>query len=238
MKSYPSFNAFAKKYNPDTQVKFAADEHKTIMDEYSTLEVLDMAYGNNSAASWLTAALANINKFAGSKNMDDEQTESLAKIIAQKYKGVKFSVLMLFFYKFKCGDFGNFYGKVDPMVITCALKDFVKECEAKRQDYLNEEYAERKKVEDERLELQHRAESRWLRCQKNLIDNCPEDDGKEVFAGVSFFGFYEDKRTILLSVSDSDYQMIESRYFSYFKDAIVDAFPNIRVQCTLKNKDV
>ena len=29
------------------------------------------------------------------------------------------SQMMLFFYRFKRGDFGKFYGMVDPMVVTC-----------------------------------------------------------------------------------------------------------------------
>ena len=75
--------------------------------------------------------------------MDDGQTESLAYLLAQEYRDMKYSVMQLFFFRFKCGDFGKFYGKVDPMVITCALKDFVNKCDMKRQKFLNEEYEER-----------------------------------------------------------------------------------------------
>ena len=70
------------------------------------------------------------------QNMDDEQTKVLARMIAAEYKDMKLSVIMLFFYRFKCGHFGRFYGKVDPMVITCALKDFAEECEAKSKEYI------------------------------------------------------------------------------------------------------
>lgn len=217
---------------------FAVDERKTILGDYSTLEMLDMSIGENTSAKWLNILVNDLNKFSGSKNMDEKQAESLAYLIAQEYKDIKFSIIQLFFYKFKCGHFGKFWGKVDPMVITCALKDFVVECEATRQEYLNEKYFDHKKEEDERRELQHRAESQWCRCQKHLIENCPDDDGKELFTKISFLCYIGEKRTLFLSLSASDYQMIESRYLSYFKEAIINAFPNIRVQCTINNKEV
>ena len=235
--TFPSFEDFAVQYNPDTQILFAEDVRKTIMGNYSTLNMLDIAFTDNSSAKWLVLHINDLNKFSGSKNMDEKQAESLAYLLARKYKDMKFSILMLFFYKFKCGDFGRFYGKVDPMVITCALKDFVAECEAKKQEYLNEEYAEHKKEEQQWQELQNRAKGYWYRCQKSLVDDCPDDDGKELFSRVSFFVFYEDKRTLLLSASDSDYGMIENFYFDFFKEAIIKSFPNIRVKCIIKNKE-
>lgn len=216
---------------------FADDVRKTIMGNYSTLNTLDMALGNNSAAKWLVLHINDLNKFSGSKNMDEGQAESLAYLLARKYKDVKYSVLMLFFYKFKCGDFGKFYGKVDPMIITCALKDFVKECEAKRQEYLNEEYEEHKKEEQQWQELQNRAKGHWYRCQKSLIEDCPDDEGKELFDRIEFFGFYENTRTLILSANDSDYEIIESHYFDFFKQAIIKSFPKIRVECKINKKE-
>ena len=224
-------------YNPDTQILFAEDVRKTIMGNYSTLNMLDIAFTDNSSAKWLVLHINDLNKFSGSKNMDEKQAESLAYLLARKYKDMKFSILMLFFYKFKCGDFGRFYGKVDPMVITCALKDFVAECEAKRQEYLNEEYAEHKKEEQQWQELQNRARGHWYRCQKSLVDDCPDDEGKELFTRIEFSGFYLDERIMQLSVSDSDYEIIESRYFDFFKQGIIKSFPNIRVECIINKKE-
>ena len=34
---------------------------------------------------------------------------------------------MLFFFQFKSGKYGRFYGSVDPLVITTSLRDFLKE---------------------------------------------------------------------------------------------------------------
>ena len=175
-KSLQSFEEFAMKFNPDTEVVMAADERKAIMGHYSTLDMLNMAFGENSASSWLVPAINDINMFTGSKNMTDVQVEKLAYILAQEYKNVKISVMQLFFYKFKCGYFGKFYGKVDPMVITCALKDFVGECARKRDEYLTEEYENRQQEEQNFREEVYR---HWNNLYQELLDNVVDKD-KEI----------------------------------------------------------
>lgn len=44
-----------------------------------------------------------------------------------EYHYLKITELMLFFYYFKTGRYGKFYGAVDPLVITCSLRDFIVE---------------------------------------------------------------------------------------------------------------
>jgi hypothetical protein len=53
------------------------------------------------------------------------QIKELALMIANEYWWMKVSELMLFFYRFKAGMYGKFYGAVDPMVITSSLIQFV-----------------------------------------------------------------------------------------------------------------
>ena len=77
--TYQSFNDFATQNNPDTQVLFGSDERKSIMDDYSTLEQIDLAFGEGKAASWLLIAITDLNTFSGSKKMDDSQMKSRIK---------------------------------------------------------------------------------------------------------------------------------------------------------------
>jgi hypothetical protein len=233
--SYPSFEAFAKEYNPDTQMVFAVDERKTIMNSYSTLEMLDMALGGNTAAKWLLILVNDVNVFAGSKSMDEGQAESLAYLLAQEYKDVKFSVIQLFFYKFKCGYFGKFYGMVDPMVITCALKDFMVECENKRQQYLCEEYDHRKAEEDaERKSLR----DQWDSCLNDLWKACPDDEGKHLFQSIGFITFDNENNILLLKVRREEYELIEGKYLSVFSAVINKHYPKVKVQYSLHRESV
>ena len=53
--------------------------------------------------------------------------EDLAYLIVCGYHWLKVTEVMLFFWWFKSGRYGKFYGAVDPMVITTALREFVKD---------------------------------------------------------------------------------------------------------------
>ena len=199
------------------------------MSDYSTLDMLNMAYGKRSSAEWLTIHLAELNIFSGSKQMDNEQTKSLSKILAQEYKDVKYSVMMLFFYKFKCGYFGKFWGKVDPMVITCSLRDFIVECSKKRQEYLNEEHAELQLRNNAKMELRHKAEGHWWRCQEYLSDYCKKKSLDDVFSRLDLVSFDCDTSTLLLRASRDDYNLLEGSFLNLFTHGVNKFFRNVRV---------
>lgn len=52
------------------------------------------------------------------------QIEEVARVIISEFYYMKLSEIMLFFAYFKAGRYGNFYGCVDPLVITTALQRF------------------------------------------------------------------------------------------------------------------
>ena len=206
------------------------------MGDYSTLDMLNMAYGKSSSNEWITAHLAELNTFSGSKNMDDDQTRSLAKILSNEYKNVKFSIVMLFFYKFKCGYFGKFWGKVDPMVITCALKDFIAECEAKKQEYLNEEYAQKKQEEDARRNAWLKAETQWWSCQKALAQSCTDKEGKELFLRMELQAHDAVAKSLTFGVTHKDYEAVEETYIVLFSQGMKKYFPGFTVQYRIKEQ--
>ena len=94
------------------------------MGDYPTLTDINIAYGNGFAEDWLLPQLVNISKHVGARNMNAEQLTELAGLIATEYRHFKITELLFFFYRFKTGRYGRFYGTVDPMVIMCALREF------------------------------------------------------------------------------------------------------------------
>ena len=92
-----------------------------------TLGVVKQAYGPNAPTMWLMAQLYDLCEYTGAKKMDVQQATMLAEIIAQEYGYLKVSEILLFFLRFKAGNYGRFYGAVDPMVITAAIREFLKE---------------------------------------------------------------------------------------------------------------
>lgn len=85
-------------------------------------------YGDNFPMAWLKPQLYDLCEYTNSRGkMDEQQITMLAGIITNEYYYLKASELLLFFYKFKAGRYGRFYGNVDPMVITIALGEFRRE---------------------------------------------------------------------------------------------------------------
>lgn len=228
---YPSFDDFCKEYSPYNQVEFS-DERNSIMGNYSPLAILDIAYGVGRSASWINIALGELNAFSGSKNIDDEQTKSLARIIAQEYRDMKISMIQLFFYRFKCGYFGKFYGKVDPMVITCALKEFTEWCSQKQQEYLTEEYNQRHAEEQQRREDLLR---RWNVFLSELDRRCADTSGKQSFASMELYGYDEQQDMLTLKVTRQAYEQIEGPLFQLFSEVFSHHFPTAKLQYRIED---
>ena len=224
--TYRSYEDFNKRNNPDTDILFASDERKAIMEDYSTLAMLDVALGDNTSSRWLVTLLANLNKFSGSKNMDDGQTENLARLIAQEYNNMKYSVMLLFFYRFKMGYFGKFYGKVDPMVITCALKDFSEECDNLKKKYRNEEYIARQQ-EEERLRSE--VLNKWSEFIAEFSKALGEKQLQESVNGIYIDKIIFDKKLLQLYVTQEQYDLLEKEHFNDFAKIFHKHFPDMSV---------
>lgn len=101
------------------------DEARCLFAPYPTLAEINASEGIGASAAWIVTQLFSLSEFCGVKEkMSDYQMEQLARLIAREYFDMKISELMLFFDRFKCGVYGRFYGSVDPMVLTTALRQF------------------------------------------------------------------------------------------------------------------
>lgn len=210
-------------------MEFGRDERKSIMADYSTLAMLDLAFGEDSSSDWLTVAITDLNIFCGSKSMTDDQIADLADFIACEYKDVKFSMMQLFFYRFKRGDFGKFYGKVDPMVITCALKDFVDECARKRDEFLTEEYETRKKEEQDFCEEVYR---KWYEFECEFFKRVAAVD-KDILSSIFIDKIYFEEKCILLAVTKDQHDFLEGIYLSPYAQTFKKFFPDITIKYRL-----
>ena len=117
-----------RRYSPDAQYDMVNDEDEAFHGSYPTLSALKAMCGINMPVMWLLPQLYNLSEYCGCKDkLNERQMEECARIIANEYYYMKISELMLFFYRFKTGRYGRFYGSVDPMIITCALAKFASE---------------------------------------------------------------------------------------------------------------
>lgn len=125
--------SFLQRVNPDTRNYFGAHTKTAVMGDYPTLNDLDNAYGKGFSVEWLIPLIDVLSLETTANNPKERQQLELARLIATEYRHFKITELLLFFYRFKTGRYGRFYGSVDPMVIACALRDFA----AERADLIN-----------------------------------------------------------------------------------------------------
>ncbi len=138
--------------NPSMQLACADNPERAYFGTAPNLVLLNHTYGSNTSAMWLLPQLFNLSEFCGCREkMDEQQAIELARVITSEYGYLKTSELMLFFHYFKAGKYGRFYGSIDPLVITTALKkDFLPEREEaieKHEKELKDAEAERERQE-------------------------------------------------------------------------------------------
>ena len=115
----PDRKTFLVKYNPDTQIKVSSKREHYITAAHPTLNELNQAYGERTATVWLMAQIVDLSEFAGTTTkLSGKPLEQCARILAAEHGNLSIYDMMLFFYDFKAGKMGRFYGAVDALTIT------------------------------------------------------------------------------------------------------------------------
>lgn len=121
---------------------------------------------------WLIPQLFNLSEFSGARSkMTTAQLYDLASIISAEYYYMKLTEMMVFFFRFKGGHYGRFYGAVDPMTVTSALMRFSEE---RREIYARHEEDERRKrkeADDEFRKLHALTYDEWRNGNKGKDNN-------------------------------------------------------------------
>ena len=113
-------------YNADYIMRKKMDADACIFGKFPTLAELNKRFDNRFAAAWVMAHLHDLSEFCGCREkLNGQALKQCASIISMEFYYLKISELMLFFYRFKTGKYGRFYGSVDPLVITTALREFL-----------------------------------------------------------------------------------------------------------------
>ena len=127
-------------FNPDLQQVAAENEQRAMFGTAPMLCVLDAAYGEGSAVTWLIPQLHNMCVAVGVKTkLDDEQLRQLAVMIRNEFGYLKVTEVMLFMWRLKGGHYGEFYGSVDIQRIMRALRGKYSEERARILDRLEAE---------------------------------------------------------------------------------------------------
>lgn len=123
--TYRNEDGFLAYFNPGRQVALTRDLAVTFRGNAPSLGLVATAFGPDARDNWLDIQITELAAFTGCKDkLTDHQIQSLIDIVAEEYHYLKVTEMMYFFRKFKAGEYGKFYGAVDPLTITCALKEF------------------------------------------------------------------------------------------------------------------
>lgn len=182
-RSYPDLSEFLTAYNPDTQIEYkAAESVFTNIDKAATLNDVNNAYEENAASQWLIPQLADLSEFCGCRTkISNEQIESLARLLAAEYGYITIPEFMLFFHRFKKGEYGQFYGNVDPMVITSSFCSFIEWRNRRLDDIRARNSTEKKWDSYEQYQEAARRQAQYIASQKSKsIGFTPRSDKTKV----------------------------------------------------------
>ena len=122
---YGDAHGFALTFNPSVQVKCALNIERSLMGNAPTIRQLLYTYELPHLQVWIMAHLQDLNEYVGVKNkMNINQMKELAQMIIVNSQYLMASEILLFFYKLKGGDFGGFYGAIDPLKVGEQLQAF------------------------------------------------------------------------------------------------------------------
>lgn len=109
-------------------------------------------YGDETPLEWLKIQFGTLNDFAEvSTKIAKEQLNELAEIFISEYYYINAAEICFFIARFKSGKYGRFYGAIDPMKITSAMLDYIKERRIDIERYEREQYRlQRQKEIEER----------------------------------------------------------------------------------------
>ena len=153
-------------------------------DKAATLTDLNIAFEENAAAMWLIPQLADLSEFCGCKTkISNEQIESLARLLAVEYGYITVPEFMLFFHRFKKGEYGQFYGNVDPMIVTSSFCSFIEWRCKKLNDIRAREITQKTWSSYEEYKEAARRQAKFIASQKSKsIGFTPRSDKTKVNA--------------------------------------------------------
>lgn len=166
-KRYGNRNEFLTSQNQDTQISVGRLGDQAHFTGSPSLAVLKKTYGENFPTMWLMPQIFDLVVYCNSKStLNEQQAQFLAEAIAHEYYFLSSDELMLFFYRFKLGKYGHFYGTVDPMRIMQALDTF---CDERVHAIAKREKEEEKRAAKE-PKLPKMSPEEW--CRANGLPEC------------------------------------------------------------------
>lgn len=167
-------------YNPDLQGKLAksnltlADIAKN--DNIPSLANIRSVYGEDSAVRWLKVQFDSLNDYAEQgKGITDSQLNELCDLVLGEYYWMNLSEICNFIARFKIGKYGQFYGSIGPMKITCSLLEYIKERRIDIERYERNQCRIQRQKEIEERGNNRMSYEEYLERERKLVERGDEE---------------------------------------------------------------
>lgn len=183
LNKYPDPAQFILDYNPDLQFKIVRCKatHSDLAMNFSipTLGLLSSTYGDETPLEWLKIQFGTINDFSEvSTKIAKEQLNELAELFLSEYYYINAAEICLFIARFKAGKYGRFYGSIDPMKITSAMLEYVKERRIDIESYERAQYRIQRQKEIEERGKNCVPYAEYLEMERKLVESGDEEAKK------------------------------------------------------------
>lgn len=180
LEKYPTPSRMAVDYNPDLQGKLAksnltlADIAKN--DIIPSLANIRSVYGEDNAVRWLKVQFDSLNDYAEQgKGITDSQLDELCNLVLGEYYWMNLAEICNFIARFKIGKYGQFYGSIGPMKITCSLLEYIKERRIDIERYERNQYRMQLQKEIDERGNNRMSYEEYLKRERKLVERGDEE---------------------------------------------------------------
>lgn len=180
LEKYQTPSRMAVDYNPDLQGKLAKSS-LTLADiamneKIPSLANIRSVYGEDNAVRWLKVQFDSLNDYSEQgKGITDSQLDELCNLVLSEYYWMNIAEICNFISRFKLGKYGQFYGAIGPMKISCSLLEYVKERRIDMERYEREQYRIQRQKEIEERGNNSISYAEYLEQEKKLVEKGDKD---------------------------------------------------------------
>ena len=128
LQRFPTVEYFFNIFSPQRQLLICQDPTYCFFGPSPTLTEVDIMYGSFTSAKWLIPLIADASLSCGLKeDVTGDQLQFTAMAIFSRFRWLKASEVMLFFFNFKAGFYERFYSYFDTQTIIRSFKAFLEE---------------------------------------------------------------------------------------------------------------
>ena len=180
LEKYPTPSRMAVDYNPDLQGKLAKSNLTladiAMNDNIPSLSIIRSVYGEDNALRWLKVQFDSLNDYAEQgKGIADSQLDELCILVLGEYYWMNLAEICNFISRLKLGKYGQFYGAIGPMKITCSLLEYIKERRIDIERYEREQYRIQRQKEIEERGNNMIPYAEYLDRERKLVESGDKD---------------------------------------------------------------